>query len=669
MRELFAGWVKSADKRWEEVPLSISFRSAQAVLDAVDSVFLHSEAREGLTLGGEYVRHIAYRRGDAGRVELWPLIEKMEGGEIEPWKPPVERIAVRGVSSRLASLLAKKIAAMIGTEMLPARARLVEAGDIMVLVRRRGAFVADLVRELKGLNVPVAGVDRMILSQQMAVMDLLAVARFVLLPADDLTLATILKGPLIGFDEESLFTLAHGRAGTLWSELTTRCEEKPLFAFAHAELARLLGEADFGTPYAFFARLLGAGGGRKKLLSWLGPDAADPLDEFLELALAYERDHVPSLSGFLAWLEAGATEIKRNLEQSKGSAVRIMTVHGAKGLQAPIVFLPDTASLPTKTPRLLWSGERDNALPIWLPRKGMAEGTAKEALEEAARLTAEEYRRLLYVAMTRAEDQLYVCGWAGKSSPGNWHQLIEQALGPLATEIANEEEAFPVDQPILRLETAQEREIEVKAQRIETTKGGETLPSWFFAPAAAEPAPPRPLAPSRPEGEEPPVRSPLAKLDENRFLRGRLIHRLLQSLPELSAANRPAAAKRFLSRQSLDWSEEAREALVTEVMAVLDHPEFAPLFGPGSLAEVPVVGVLGERAISGQIDRLAVTASEVLIIDFKTNRPPPKKATEIPEIYRRQMEAYRQALADIWPERKIRCLLLWTDGPFITEVD
>ncbi len=669
MRQRFADWVRSAGKRWEEVPLFTSFRSVQAVLDAVDSVFLDPEARKGLTLGGDYVRHLAFRRGEAGRVELWPLIEKLEGEEAEPWKPPVERIAVRGASSRLAVLLAKKIAAMIGQEILPARARAIEAGDIMILVRRRGGFVADLVRELKGLNVPVAGVDRMILSQQMAVMDLLAIARFVLLPADDLNLAAILKGPLIGFDEEKLFDLAHARAGGLWSELTQRREENPLFTAAHAELSRLLGEADFSAPYAFFARLLGAGGGRRKLLSWLGPDAADPLDEFLELALTYEQDHVPSLTGFLAWLEAGATEVKRNLEQSKGGAVRIMTVHGAKGLQAPIIFLPDTASQPSKSPRLLWSGDRDEALPIWLPRKGMAEGLAKDALEETARLTAEEYRRLLYVAMTRAEDRIYVCGWAGKSSPGNWHQLVEQALVPLASEIVEESGAFSADHPILRMETSQDRKIEARKPVIKVDADQKELPSWFFAPVPAEPAPPRPLAPSRPEGEEPPVRSPLATLDENRFLRGRLIHRLLQSLPDVAKEKRPAAAARFLASQAIYWLEAAREALIAEVLAVLDHPEFAPLFGPGSLAEVPVVGVLGERVISGQIDRLVVTKSEVLIIDYKTNRPPPKIVAEVPDIYRRQMAAYRQALSSIWSEKRIRCLLLWTDGPFITEID
>ncbi len=302
----------------------------------------------------------------------------------------------------------------------------------MVLVRRRGTFVTALVRALKQRGVPVAGVDRMVLTAQLAVEDLVALGQFLLLPEDDLTLAGLLKSPLYGLDEAALFSLAHGRGDRrLWDELRRRADEDPLLRLAADELSALLARADFVAPYELFADVLAARGGRRAALSRLGPEAADPIDEFLALALAYERTHIPSLQGFLHWLATGEVEIKRDLDQRGRDEVRVLTVHGAKGLQAPIVFLPDTLQTPAQTSRLHWT---EDGLPLWSPRKDFDAPAAQAARQIALRCRDEEYRRLLYVAMTRAEDRLYVCGWQTRRAapPGNWYELIAPGLATVA---------------------------------------------------------------------------------------------------------------------------------------------------------------------------------------------------------------------------------------------
>ncbi len=661
MRTLLSEQVPAAGQRWRQVGLHVSFRSTAAVLDAVDAVFNRDPGRDGVVLDGEEIRHLPWREGQAGLVELWPPVTPRLQDEPEPWKPPVERVKGDNPRTRLARLVARRVHAMVGQEMLESQGRPVRAGDVMVLVRRRNAFVDDLVRELKALDVAVAGADRLVLTEQMAVMDLMALGHALLLPEDDLTLATVLKGPLFGLDEDQLFRLAHERSGSLWQALR-HSEHVAQREF----LAELLGLADRLPPHELFAHVLATRGGRLKLVRRLGWEAEDAIDEFMALTLAYERAHPPSLQGFLHWLESGSVEVKRDLDQGGHDAVRIMTVHGAKGLQAPIVFLPDTLQTPKQSPNLLWLGDGATEALAWLPRSELADPACMAAREAAQAARDQEYRRLLYVAMTRAEDRLYVCGWeTRRAAPEHcWYDLIGAALR--AQGVA-EDDAFLAKQgeteaSVLRLRCRQDVAVAAPpAAPVILTPAA--WPDWIGRTAPDEPSPPRPLVPSRPEAEEPPVRSPLGPDDGHRFRRGVLIHRLLQTLPELPHGQRAAAAARYLARSGFGLAVAAQAELAAEVARVLEHPEFAPIFGPGSQAEVPVVGMVGERVVSGQVDRLLVTKAEVLVIDFKTNRPPPRDTADVPPVYLRQMAAYRAALACIYPGRAIRCALLWTDAP------
>jgi len=679
MREYFSERVKAIEAKWSPVDLDISFRSVDSVLKTVDAVFKHVDIvfaskpkPEATGVTPPEVRHVVSRLGAGGLVELWPPIGPEDGPMIEPWDAPLSQTWLRLPQARLALAIAATVKRWIESgEKLPARGRPIRAGDVMVLVRRRTSFVGALVRALKERDVPVAGIDRMLLAEQLAVEDMVALGQFLLLPEDDLTLATVLKGPLYGFDDDALFALAHGRRGTLWDELRRRAAEQPRFAHAAEQLGGLLARVDFTPPYELFAEVLAARRGRHLVLERLGPEAADPLDEFLAASLAYERGHGASLQGFLHWLVLGETEVKRDLNNETGrDEVRVITVHGAKGLQAPIVFLPDTLQVPHQTAPVLWTPD---GLPLWC-KQGDAP-IAAAARDAAKAKREEEYRRLLYVALTRAEDRLYVCGWHGRQNPPdeNWYQFVAAGMKAAGAKPF----VFDTRKLIgddgwqgegLRLVSRQIGPAVDDKRLVLAAAEKSALPKWATSPPPPEPVPPRPLAPSRPTHDEPATRSPLGADRGFIFRKGLLIHRLLQSLPLLAPDRRAAAAARFLARPFFDLAGSEQQAIAAETLAILKHPDFAPLFGPGSEAEVPVVGLVGSRAVSGRIDRLLVTADSVLIVDYKTMRPVPADESQVPAAYLEQLGAYRAALGGVYPGKAIRCALLWTEGPSLMAI-
>ncbi len=670
MEDHFGAQVESAQEAWQPVELVESYRSVPAVLTLVDTVFADAVARDGVDARHD-IRHVPHRRGHGGVVELWPTVEPLEVEKTSAWQVPTRRPQHATASARLAQRIAKTIRHWLDSgEQLTAHGRAMRPGDIMILVQRRSQFVEDMVRALKHRGIPVAGVDRMVLTEQLAVMDLVALGRLLLMPSDDLTLATVLKGPLIGFDEDTLFDLAYGRGkDTLWDTLTAGKTGSKVCRDAAAFLTDLLSRVDFESPYEFFAHLLGPEGGREKFVSRLGSEANDPLDEFLGLALAYEREHPPSMEAFLHWLESGQAEVKRDLEQGRDE-VRVLTVHGAKGLQAPVVFLPDTCRTPRNEPSLLWLAGEDARPPLlaWSGRKEYEPAVLTETRQQYRTARDQEYRRLLYVALTRAADRLYVCGWENRQGRGTgcWYDLISPAMEQLGTSVT-----LTFGGEGLRYEMAQTAEVSGPGREADGRPAGdETIPGWATVEPQPEPTPAKPLAPSRPDLTDPPAASPLDRPDEpKRFLRGVLIHELLEVLPAHEKADRVAAADRHLAVRGADLTDDAREELVREVVGVLDSPAFAELFGPSSQAEVPVTGLVGGVAVSGQIDRLVVRDQDVIVVDFKSNRPPPTEASAVAPAYLRQMALYRELLRQIFPGRTVRCVLLWTFGPYLMPID
>ncbi|RMF11031.1 MAG: double-strand break repair helicase AddA, partial [Alphaproteobacteria bacterium] len=679
-RTHFSRRVEAAAQTFRDMALDLSFRSAPAVLTLVDAVFARDEVRAGL-LEDRALRHRAHRHDAAGRIELWepekpPVIEEEEG-----WVLPLKAHRHLDASAKLAVRIADTLAEWFTKgEILPSKGRPVRPGDILVLVRRRGAFDAHLISALKARGIPVAGSDRMVVTEQLAVMDLMAVARFVLLPEDDLTLATVLKGPLLNLGEQKLFTLAHDRGrATLWRALGARRGDDPDFERCHRVLAGWLALADFAPPFEFFTTILNdpddqGRTGRARLVARLGIEANDPIDEFLNLALMFEHAHTPSLEAFLHWLVVAPAEVKRDMDQGRDQ-VRVMTVHGAKGLQAPIVFLPDTCQVPSQGPRLLWIDDPmspDKQILVWPGRRDNEAGPCADARALEKRQQDEEHLRLLYVALTRAEDQLYVCGWdTSRARPERcWYNLVAAAMADLDGTVTVDTPHGPV----FRYETPQIGVVTGSDEPVDQHAATDPLPLWARRPPAPEPTPVRPLAPSAPVDPEPAVRSPLMATvrraeEAVRFRRGNLVHALLERLPELLPDDREAAARRYLGAPAHGLDSDAIDALIRETFAVLDHPDFAPLFAPGSRAEVPVAGLVGTTPVAGYVDRLAVTEERVMVVDYKTNRPPPRSPEQVPLMYLRQMAAYRRLLRDIYPDREVACALLWTDGPRLMELD
>ena len=657
-RENFEAQVLAAGKGWRPTELADSFRSTAPILNAVDAIFSQDAAKPGMLIAESEVRHNVTRTGQAGSVELWPVEPPHVDDDADAWVPPRDQHHSSSASAKLADRIATTVHEWIGSETLPARNRNVKAGDVLILVRRRTTqFVQELSRALKVLGVPVAGSDRMVLSEQLPVMDLVALGRFALLPEDDLNLAVVLKGPFVGLNEQALFDLAYDRENTLWGAMRVAAKTEDNFAQVSEFLSGILARADTMPPYQFFAEFL-AGGGRRQIVQRLGSEANDSIDELLAGALEFERTHAASLQGFLHWLDNADTDIKRDLEAARDE-VRIMTIHGAKGLQAPIVILPDTCSVPKNLDPVLWN---DDGMSVVLrPSRNTADVHSKALMEAADQRQMEEYNRLLYVALTRAEDRLVVCGWDTKIGRKDscWYNLIEGGLETLA-----DGEDLPGE--VRRWSQAQTADPDMDRGDDVSKEIAAPVPDWLGTSLApVEPDPPRLLAPSRPDGEEPPALSPLSGIGAGAGLRrGVLIHRMLQLLADVSDDRRDEAAAKFIAGSGgAGFDTAALQEMVETTLAVLRDDEFSDVFGPGSRSEVSVTGSVGGAVISGEIDRLVVTDHAILIVDFKTHRPAPVDNADVPGIYLRQMAAYRGAILDIYPGKLVCCALLWTDGP------
>jgi len=633
-----------------------SFRSGANVLSAVDATFAHPALSLSLTTEAGGLRHQALPGASPGLVEIWPLVVPEPRQTGEAWNAPFDAVAETSPPVRLAA----RVAAAVRTAIAEGR----RPGEVLVLVRQRGPLFEALLRALKNERLAVAGADRLLLTAHLAVMDLLALADALLLRSDDLALATVLKGPFFAFDDDALFELAWRREGTLWAALTAKAGQAPRYRAAAKTLDRLAALARHETPFAFYARLMGPERGRERILARLGPEAADALDEFLNRALAYEATHTASLQGFVDFMRVAAPEVKRDMDLARDE-IRVMTVHGAKGLEAPLVVLADTTGRPAgpRDPRLLpLSADPDTPAFVWAAAKDCDVDAIADARARVREAAEAEHRRLLYVAMTRAAEHLIVCGAQGLNGrpAGCWYDLVCDALLPDSVETAGP------DGPIWRWRPAPPLPSAVRPAPPAATEEA-ALPDWlaYDPPAADAGAVLRPSA--VPVGASPTGDAPAARR------RGTLVHRLLQVLPDLTAAARPAAGRAYLDRHGAELEPRDREQTLAKVLAVLDHPDFAALFAPASRAEVPIVGRLMREArapviVSGQVDRLLVTDSAILIADYKSDRPAPGDAAAIPEPYVVQLALYRAVLGRVFGGRAVRAALVWIEGPALLEL-
>jgi len=767
----------ASDVTWRVVRFDHSFRSGENVLGAVDDVFRSPDIYRSIASdSGGKLAHLALPGAAPGLVEVWPLIEPDPSPEMTAWEAPFDAVSETSPQVKLACKIAATVRGFIDSRSpIGAERRAMRYGDVLILVRQRGALFGAIIRALKSNGVAVAGADRLVLAEHIAIIDLMALADALLLTHDDLALAIALKSPLFGLDDDLLFELAWERPASLRAALAARAADREEYAAADALLRSCDARARHDSPFAFFAWLLGPEQGRQKIFARLGLEAADALDEFLELALEYERYEAPSLQGFVAWVRSAATVVKRDMETARDE-VRIMTVHGAKGLEAPVVILADTTTPPRGSHQpalleiepppsrgaslLLCGGQEENNPPplaavgqgrvpggstciVWASRRNQDAHAVAAARQATLDENEHEYRRLLYVAMTRAAERLIVCGCHGKKKPqpGCWYDLVRKGLEgqpefeeivdgesvkwrygkavhpPLKGEgrtaeggpewggsgAVNDSDAvsaetlsppcgplaqadLPPTEPRYGEGSATRQSDRSRQQPTSAGGGGPCqdiivdLPAWLTAPAPAENPRSVEVSPSSAyDGAVAPQaslrrRSVAPEQAQGQALaRGTLIHRLLQSLPDIAPDRREAAAHGFLARAGAAFSLEQRNLFVSRALAIFADPRFSGLFAPGSRAEVPIVGRLSrtggpEILVSGQIDRLAITADAVLIADYKTNRDPPKTVDAAPPAYVGQLALYRAVLGKIYRHRPIQAALVWTETPDLMEL-
>lgn len=676
--------VAEAEARKVNLPeMAMSFRSTPEVLRFVDEVRsvvpLEKSATDPLpSREADVTQHAPRRLNQPGRVEVWPLeLPDAAEGEENAWTAPTDHVPADAPRRRLARTIAKEVRGMLDRgetvwreqEDRSWRREAARPDDILILVRSRNDLFDALIENLKQENVPVAGADRLRLLDNLGVQDCLNLIRFALQPSDDLTLAEILRGPFCGLvdDDRHLFVLAHGRAkdSSLWDQLrsSNTADFKAAKEFCHQLiLNRNLPVFEFLSK-ALTTRDSGRLSGWDKLIQRLGEPVRDPVQALVSKALGYDMTSARSLQLFLAEIERQDTVLKRELGEPEG-AVRVMTVHGAKGLQSPVVIVPDTTSATKPVGDALFFNAE--GVPLYSP-SSRTDAPATAALREAANEAAErESRRLLYVALTRASDRLMIAGAGARNSKtgfakSSWYRWCSLAMRELLGSDAPDDEDM---ETVLTFGPAPT--VAKRAAAAEPAKPD--APAWLKRPAPAAQPPQRLAAPSRLTEDQSAVSLPFGAGRAAALRRGRLIHALLQTLPEVAAHMREPTGRQYLAREP-DISSDEIEEMLSVTLSTLDDPNFASVFAPGGRSEAAIVGTLPNgQMVNGRVDRLIIRPDEILIIDFKTDRPAPTDASAVEFAYRVQLAAYRAVLADIYPDRPVRCALLYTDGPRLIEI-
>ncbi|MHA3914376.1 double-strand break repair helicase AddA [Halovulum sp. GXIMD14793] len=621
----------------EQCDLLYSFRTARPILQLVDQVFAENPVH-GL---GDDIAHRVFHTDKPGRVDLWSFIEKPDKPAPDPWHLPVDQPPRDDPALVLARQVAAHIADILNrSQILPGTDKRISAGDFLILVQGRGALFHAIIRELKKADVPVAGADRLKVGGELAVRDLLAVLRFLATEDDNLSLAAALRSPIFGISEAELYALAHPRESSLWHALSHATAR----AGPVAILRDLRNQADFLRPFDLLERLLTTHDRWQAITARLGTEAEDGIEALLDLALSYERVETPTLTGFLQWMDSEDVEIKRQLDEAQDQ-VRVMTVHGAKGLEAPIVILPEThQKRDAKAPPLLLVDD----LPLMRMPKDAMPAALGAADSKRRQLELEERWRLLYVALTRAENWLIVAGGGEKGSPEKgWYAAVETAMDTLG--------AQPTETGLTLCHNWTEA---TDDKRPEPPRPPES-PTWLTQRAPTPKAPPQAIAPSRDGGTHHALPGANGDDTDIALARGRDLHKMLEALSGHAAQDRPSLAETLFP----DMPEATCQDLCAEATRVLDAPHLSWVFNADAMTEVPVRGLvsqLGPRPLRGQIDRLIVGPDDIWAIDFKSNRTVPQDPNDIPDGLIGQMALYHAALSDIWPDRSIRTGLIWT---------
>ena len=656
--EMASYFATKAKDKFARVNLHNSFRSAPAVLETVNHLFAQNNVADGVVSADEKVNHVPVRAGQFGRVEIWPMMVAQKDDKVvndKEWLPPMEMTQRISVRTKLAQKMATTIRTMVDKSAHTAHP--LRYRDFMILVRKRNDFVTDFIRACKKENVNIAGADVIVLSKQIVVQDLLSLGKFLLLPQDDLSLAEVLKSPLFGLTDAELEDLCFGRGNKLlWTCLQ---ETKKYENNVTKQLKDLFDDLDYIRPYELYTRVLREQDGRKKFIARMGVEVEDALDEFMNQALIYEQTQIPNMQGFLAWMGQSDVEIKREGEDADNDAVRLMTAHHSKGLQAPVVFLPDTVSY--HKPQHKQAFLTDNDLAYYPLCGDSYEDCCENILQKIKEAELEEYRRLLYVALTRAEDTLIVCGYSNSNDidENSWYSLCYNGFKDFG--VAEENIGLVYETPDILPKKQDKNNSSAEEQA--------DFENWMFVETENENGLGKPYTPSKLVDEDDVDSASPLKDDAVYYRRGTLIHKLLQFLPQ-HANDYQALIDEYLHRNAGDFSANKQEEIKHEVLNLINSVHFDWLFGEHSQAEVPIIGRVGDKIISAQIDRLITLPDEhrVIIVDFKTNREAAADLEHTPPAYKTQLMLYAELIKQIYPEWSVESYILWTNETRLMKV-
>lgn len=634
---------------FQKIHLDVSFRSTKAIMDCVNILFSNIDAKKGVVPDNEEINHRPFRLGEGGRVEIFPLltVDKDEVNNDYSWHIPLERIQKNSPSNMLAKHIAQNIKSMVeNKEILASKNRPIRYGDFMFLVQQRNSFVEEFVRACKEIGVNVAGVDKLKLLEQIAIQDLISISKFLLLPDDDLSLAEGLKSPIFGLTDDDLLELCYKRKGSLFNNILKNSKYENLAT----QLKTLINLVGFARPYEIYTYILVKLNGRKNFISRMGNEVEDVLDEFLNLAISFEQKQIPTLENFINWVIKDEVIVQKQMEQGDSDTVKIMTVHGSKGLQAPIVILADTTKVKNKACKaeFLW---HDNIFYFPLSSKQYND-KCKAIKEKQIEDDYDEYRRLLYVALTRAEDRLYIAGYTKdkEANEKSWYSLLKNNLFSNIELDANDKRI------VYNIE--QENEIE-NALSIEHINQVQKDYSDILSSAPIENPLAKPYSPSKLKDDETEVFS--SPLDDNGdfYKRGTAIHKILQFIGSIESQNRKDAILTFLDKELVDFSKKEHLLICDEVLNLCD--KYSEIFSTNSFSEIPIIGEVDGKIFSSKVDKLVVLDDKIMIVDYKTNRPAANTIDEVPTLYINQLNIYKKLLQKLYPEKVVETFLLWTN--------
>ena len=666
VRDRFSAKLEGAEKTLQVASLDYSFRSSQTILALVDKIYEDARAEDF----GWGRKHLAFKSELPGRIDLWPIIPKKLNPNLSKWEEPIELISDADHFVSLARLIAQEIKRMIDQDVqVPEQKtinkqptfRSVRAGDFLILVQRRSEIFHEIIRACKDANLPIAGADRLRLAGELAIKDICNFLSFIDNADDDFSLAAILKSPFFGWNEKSLFELAHSREEmTLWQAL----RNDPIkFAHELEVFEDLRSVADLVRPYELIERILILHNGRSLLIGRLGKEAEEGIDTLLTQAMDYESSEIPSLTGFLAWISDENIEVKRQFDSSVNQ-IRVMTVHGAKGLEAPIVILPETHDFKNEiSDEILFTDE------LAFKKFSSAERSDKttEVYNSQKQKNSAERDRLLYVALTRAEVWLIVAA-AGNVSDDrkSWYKKVEKGLINLdaKSEPFSHGHGLRYQHGKWLVGKCSEKHLK-KASKIQ-------LPQIFKENLGTPVKFEKFINPSNLMGSKSIQRIDKVTEGDGAKLFGTIVHLLLEKLPKSNSNDWQNIVPNLLKWAEIYVSEETQTRAYKQAENILKNPSFEFIFAPDVLAEVQfstIVESVGGIPIVGVIDRLVLSQESALIIDFKTNQEVPSSIDEVPLGILKQMGAYAASMQKVFPKKNIELGIIWTHSAELMKID